>query len=124
MNATDEIGVQNDGWDTDHRYPNADVQWYADIADVEHGVNGHSGFRCLECARISGRMNSIEADSGDYWQNQQISWQEDCDNLIVAFNEEVADHFPVHTPFGKCISCPVAPQMPPKPNPPIERRRY
>lgn len=116
-----EDGGQNDIWDTDHKYPNAQVEWYSDIADMDHGINGHTGWRCLECARDGEQMNAVESDGGDYWQNKQIAWQEDCDNLIVGFNEQVADHFPDHRPFG-CVNCPVAPLMPAKPNPPIERR--
>lgn len=109
-------------WDTDHRYPNAQVEWYSDIADMDHGINGHTGHRCLECARMSGVMVAVESDSGDYWQNKQLDWQEECDRLIVGFNEKVALHFPKHSPMN-CTMCPKAPPMPERPNPPVERHR-
>jgi len=113
----------NNAWDTDHRYPNAQVEWFDYIADLDHGVNGHTGFRCLECSRISGTsMNAVESDSGDYWQNKQLGWQEECDVLMSGFQVAVAEHFPVHKLIG-CPNCPKAPELPVRPNPPVERHR-
>lgn len=114
---------RNDVWDTDHKYPNADVEWWTLVEDVPHNINGHTGWRCLECARDSGTMNAIESDGGDYWQNKQLGWQEACDVLMAGFQVAVADHFPNHRPFG-CVTCPEAPELPVKPNPPVERRRF
>jgi len=114
-------GGQVDINDTDHKYPTAAHEAFALQSDVPHNVNGHTGFRCIECARESPVMVSIVDDGGDYWQNVQIQWQEECDKVMSAFDEAVAIHFPVHQPQN-CQTCPVKPILPEKPNPPVERR--
>lgn len=110
-----------DIYDTDHKFPNAAVEEFSHNSDVEHGMEGHKGFRCLECARISPNMIGIVSDGGDYWQNKQIAWQEECDVVFRAFDDAVAAHFPNHLPQN-CQSCPVPPALPERPNPPAERR--
>lgn len=89
--------------------------------DVEHGLPGHYGLRCLACALASGRDVSIEVDTGDYWQTKQIRWQEECDKIMVAFDKAVGEHFPQHQ-AANCQTCPVTSPLPPKPEPPWERR--
>ncbi len=116
------VEAENNVYETDHKYPNASVEWWGIVADVPHNVNGHTGWRCVECARDSPEMVGITPNGGDYWQNKQIDWQEDCDVLMAGFQVAVADHFPYHRPFG-CVTCPKAPELPAKPNPPIERKR-
>jgi len=116
-------GGQNDIYETDHKYPTPAHETFDLQADVPHNVNGHTGFRCLECARTSNNMISIVQDGGDYWQNKQISWQEECDTVMSMFDERVAEHFPEHL-AKNCEICPSKPILPTKPNPPVERRRY
>jgi len=112
-----------DSYDTDHKFPNASVEWYEKISDLPHNMNGHTGHRCIECARESENPISTESDSGDYWQNKQLAWQEECDVIMAKFDREVAIHFPAHMPMN-CTTCPMTGTLPPKPNPPIERHRY
>lgn len=98
--------------------------------DPEHGEEGHTGFRCVQCAMESGYYDVndvwvpttvlIESSSGDAWQTKQIVWQEACDVVFRKFDDDTADHFPVHEPRG-CTTCPEKPDLPPKPVKPIDR---
>lgn len=89
-------------------------------ADVAHGVVGHQGYRCYQCAHQSGITIQLAETGGDYWQNLQLAWQEECDVLQNKFDAEVAAHFPDHFPIG-CQTCPTTFEMPVKPLPPAER---
>jgi len=113
-------------------FPDATVEWYAhpSVSDVAHGLDGHIGFRCLECARVAiDGMTAVESSSQDYWQNLQLDWQEECDILQSKFDKDVTAHLPFHIPpklFGstvipQCKSCPIPAALPLKPNPPKER---
>lgn len=86
----------------------------------EHGVDGHIGWRCGICALMNPNAVVISPNSGDFWQNKQIHWQEACDIVFRAYDDAVADHFPVHMPQN-CGFCPTKPHLPPKPVPPVER---
>ena len=88
--------------------------------DVAHGVEGHIGLRCYQCAFQSGITVQLAATGGSYWQNLQLQWQEECDVVQNTFDEAVATHFPNHKPYD-CDSCPVPGKMPIKPLPPAER---
>lgn len=103
----------------DERPTTAQQDW-EDGRQVIHGEDGHTGFRCYECAQVSGVRVMIHPTSGDWWQTKQIEWQEQCDLIHTAFQEAVAAHFPDHQPFN-CDSCPEKPVMPPKPIMPVER---
>jgi len=85
-----------------------------------HGVEGHLGWRCKECAMLAAVVVFAEPLGPDHWQNKQIAWQEECDVVMVAFDASVAAHFPVHLPQN-CNTCPVKPILPPKPVAPVER---
>jgi len=102
----------------EHQAPH--IAAYNAIKDVFHGVFGHIGYRCRQCAYLSLETNSIAGDSGEYWQNKQIDWQEDCDTIMAEFDQAVMDHFPVHLPVN-CQTCPIRGELPAKPMPPIER---
>lgn len=119
----------------DERLNAQEQDWQAQGSDPEHGLPGHFGYRCFACAYDSVNTVEIHEDSGDFWQSKQIGWQEDCDVLMAGFDRQVADHFPDHLPptatvdaFGEvtytrqCRTCPVAPELPAKPDPPWERR--
>lgn len=88
--------------------------------DVAHGVDGHLGYRCYQCSQISGAMIQLADPGGDYWQNLQLLWQEQCDIVQNEFDASVATHFPDHQPYN-CKGCPVPGEMPTKPLPPAER---
>ncbi len=88
--------------------------------DPVHGDDGHRGYRCYQCAQASGVMIQLATNSGEYWQNLQLLWQEKCDELQNKFDLDVATHWPNHKPIG-CETCPVVYEMPNKPLPPAER---
>jgi len=89
--------------------------------DGAHGSDGvHSGYRCYQCAQQSGSSILLASDSGEYWQNKQLDWQEECDVIQSNFDLEVANHFPLHLAID-CKSCPKTGVMPKKPEPPAER---
>lgn len=103
------------------KYPPAEiVDWEKKSDAHNHGEIGHIGYRCGQCAQISGKTVGITKNTIDYWQTKQIEWQEECDYLQVQFDQEMSDHLPVHLPQN-CQTCPSATPMPPKPLPPIER---
>jgi len=86
-----------------------------------HGTEGHTGFRCGQCARAANTVvEAYPIHAPDLWQKKQIDWQEECDEVFRAFDDAVAAHFPNHLPMG-CVNCPVAPDLPIKPEPPYER---
>ncbi len=98
----------------------------AGFQSPDHGMEGHMGYRCGECARSSPGACLGTPDGGDYWQNQQLKWQEQCDVLQNEYDHEVSAHYKVHVPTmllaeGEVCNCPVPPDMPPKPSQPIER---
>ncbi len=88
--------------------------------DTIHGELGHIGYRCYICAQLSSVMIQAASSGGEYWQNKQLLWQEECDKLQNQFDADVAAHFPDHYPIG-CKTCPTTFEMPPKPLPPSER---
>lgn len=88
--------------------------------DVTHGVEGHIGYKCGQCAREAPVVIQLADSGGEYWQNLQLLWQEECDVLQNSFDADVAAHFPNHKPIG-CTECPTPFAMPVKPNPPSER---
>jgi len=98
--------------------PSAFEQELDEIAD--HGLDGHIGVRCYQCAQLSDIMIQLASDGGEYWQNKQLLWQEECDELQNKFDLDVATHWPNHQPIG-CTTCPVVYDMPEKPLPPSER---
>jgi len=87
---------------------------------TQHGTPGHTGWRCGECARESANTVSIYTHNSTYWIERELEWQEVCDQLQNVFDQNVADHFPVHKPSG-CTTCPKTPTMPDKPEAPFER---
>lgn len=106
---------------TQGRHPDERPTSYElELDDVNHGVDGHIGFRCYQCSQISGTTIRAADNSGEYWQNLQLDWQEKCDELQNQYDRMVAAHFPVHLPVS-CPDCPSPLQMPPKPVPPAER---
>lgn len=105
-----------------HEYPPAaDIDWAKHFGSSEHGTDDHYGFRCPECAALSKVPIQLIDRHVDYWQNVQISWQEDCDKIMAKFDEAVADHFREHT-GPQCQTCPEKSVLPPKPLPVFERR--
>lgn len=104
------------------------VDWNLLFDRFPHGENGHSGFRCGQCAS----RGSLITDHGiDHWQNKQLEWQEACDVIMAAFDVAVAEHFPYHIPAvasgpnmgtPRCDDCPEKPVLPEKPVQPFERR--
>jgi len=88
--------------------------------DTPHSTKGHIGYRCGGCALVSEIQIRIASDGGEYWQNKQLLWQEECDELQNQFDKDVASHWPEHKAIG-CEDCPKVYEMPPKPMPPFER---
>lgn len=101
----------------DERMTSYELTW---PVDHEHGHPDHEGLRCAECALMSPNACIIHPSSGDYWQDLQIKWQEQCDVIFRRFDDAVAAHFPDHQPQG-CMSCPPKPILPVKPTMPFER---
>lgn len=97
-----------------------ELDWPRAGGEPAHGLEGHTGYRCKECAMGSKNPILVESDSGDYWQTKQIRWQEEVDDLHNQFNAQIEAHFPSHQAIG-CSSCPKSPAMPAKPMPPVER---
>jgi len=89
-------------------------------SEIPHDTEGHIGYRCYQCSQESGTTIRLAANSGEYWQNVQLEWQEKCDDLQNQYDAMVAAHFPIHLPVN-CEDCPSPLQMPPKPVPPSER---
>lgn len=111
---------ENYVYDTDHKFPNASIEWFSVVSDPQHGVEGHIGFRCGECAEASENMCQVAPTSADYWQTKQIRWQELVDISLRAFDDSVAAHFPDHKAVD-CPDCPVPLALPQKPVSPTER---
>ncbi len=101
---------------TDRPYVEAD-QLYN---DPDHGMDGHIGHRCKQCAYLSGKTVAIAPAGPDHWQSLQIAWQEQCDVIFRQFDDAVAAHFPKHLP-ANCPDCPETPPLPIKPVAPVER---
>lgn len=102
-------------------YPNsAIVDWEAKVGILEHGVTGHTGYRCGACALLAPTQVGATTHSVDYYQTKQIEWQEECDEIMGAFDLAVAEHFPKHKAV-KCRTCPKPSALPEKPIPPVER---
>ncbi len=85
-----------------------------------HGADGHTGFRCGECALESPEVVKAVPSSADYWQDKQIAWQEQIDILMREFDVDMSDHLPNHLPVN-CTTCPRPKALPTKPLPPQER---
>lgn len=126
--------ITRDAIPLDERLTAQEQDWAIQGGEA-HGLPGHTGHRCYACAYDSEQTVEIHEDSGDYWQSKQIAWQEDCDVVMVEFDKAVATHFPDHLPpvavtdargqvtwDRQCLTCPVVPVMPDKPEPPFERR--
>lgn len=83
---------------------------------IEHGLMGHTGFRCARCAAES--LNPIKVFSmdsrEDRYQNALIKWGEACDAIQNDFDQRSADHWPDHQPVN-CDACPKTNPMPIKP---------
>lgn len=113
--------VQNNEWGTKNGYPEPEiVDWEAKSDQHFHGEDGHTGYRCGQCAREAVEQVASTDYSVDYWQTKQIQWQEDCDVIMADFDRRVAQHFPKHKAV-KCKTCPKTSPLPEQPNPPIER---
>lgn len=101
--------------------------WSLFAESTPHGIEGHTGWRCRQCAMESQTVSLIASDTGEYWQNMQLAWQEECDRLQNEYDDANAKHLlEDHVPKilrGKdeTCNCPVPAQMPIKPNPPAER---
>lgn len=109
-------------WHKDDRKTAYEIDRAAGNSHIQHGTEGHTGFRCKECADLSGVTHSIyDFPNDDLWQQKQIDWQEQCDAMFRAFDDSVAAHFPTHT-GPQCQSCPQTPPMPAKPVRPYERQ--
>jgi len=84
---------------------------------TQHGQDGHTGFRCAQCAAESEvpiMMYSIESRD-ERRQNALLDWQEECDARQIMFDEAVAEHFPKHQSNNPTCNCPKALEMPPRP---------
>lgn len=92
----------------------------AKTADVPHGVPGHIGFKCGQCARLAQSCVRGLPTDHDYWQDKQIRWQEEVDTKLREFDDSVAAHFPDHKAVD-CPDCPSTAALPVKPTPPQER---
>lgn len=94
-------------------------QWQADEL---HGVPGHHGYLCRQCAFLSEITVQAAPTGADHWQNLQIAWQEDCDIVFRQHDVDTWQHMSsgTHQPVN-CLLCPVPPVMPVKPEPPYER---
>lgn len=106
-------------YDTD--YPSAAIaDWDAKGGQYEHGVDGHTGYKCGACALLSVVRVAATSHSVDYYQTKQLEWQEECDVIMGQFDLDVAAHFPLHKAVN-CQECPVTGILPTKPVPPVER---
>lgn len=101
-----------------------DKTWYLhDIdriltgSDIPHGVDGHTGFRCIECAFEGDDPHPIYTPEQmvDTFQNSRLSWNEDCDSLREGHMIECA------VPLDLCKKGHWP--MPPRPTLPVERIR-
>lgn len=97
------------------------IDWEKKSDQHNHGEEGHIGYRCAQCAYLSGAMVSMNEHGIDHWQDKQIAWQEECDKRMSAFDVAVAEHFPVHRERDPLCECPQRPNLPEKPAPPFER---
>jgi len=84
---------------------------------TQHGQEGHTGFRCSQCAAESLNpilMYSYESRD-ERRQNALLDWQEQCDALQNDFDIAVADHFPKHDGHNPNCDCPRPLMMPARP---------
>lgn len=111
----------NRGWHPDDKRTSHEIDREKGNNQVQHGVEGHTGWKCGQCAHESETPSVIyPRDADDIWQDKQLFWQEQCDVIFRDFDTAVAEHFPDHLPQN-CTTCPVKPTMPPKPVRPYER---
>lgn len=68
-----------------------DGTWYIDDieriktgSDIPHGVDGHTGFRCLPCAYDGIDPHPVydPASSHDRFQDDLLEWNEECDSMV------------------------------------------
>lgn len=77
---------------------------------TEHGEEGHTGWKCIECA-FEGQnvVSAFPPHDDDHWQDVQLKWQEECDKLHSAKINHLPDHVPnnphsdCHPSVGYCI---------------------
>lgn len=106
-------------------------------AGLQHGEEGHTGYKCSQCATESGVRVAVYHDSSGHYLQKQIGWQEETDKVMQAFDAQVAAHFPNHLPptpeigIGgvtkwnhSCQTCPKTPTLPQKPLDPYERLKF
>jgi len=107
-------------------YDNHDGKTGRPTLDYLDRIRRPAGYRSSVSAADSVSQCKIQPTTVDYWQDKQLAWQEDCDVVMVQFDRDVADHFPVHQPMDMktgqvCPTCPQRPILPLKPHPPVER---
>ncbi len=110
---------------TDHttEYPDpAEDEWKKKSENAPHGVEGHIGYRCGQCASASPTGVRVTDHGIDYWQNKQLQWQEECDSQMHGYNmaKSLHEEGPTHLPIN-CVGCPQPTPLPSKPVPPFER---
>lgn len=67
-----------------------------------HGEEGHTGWKCIECAMEAKLVvSAFPPHDDDHWQDVQLIWQEECDKLHSA----KINHLPDHTPNDRHTAC-------------------
>lgn len=69
-----------------------------------HGEDGHTGWKCPECAmEAKVVVSAFPLHDDDGWQNILLDWQEECDKLHSA----KINHLPEHQPTNISSTCSV-----------------
>ncbi len=91
--------------------------------NIQHGVEGHTGYKCALCAAESHNpMHAYAFDSrADRHQNALIKWGEECDGIQTQFQKDSEAHWTEHQPNNPKCDCPKIQPMPPKPELDLER---
>lgn len=67
-----------------------------------HGEPGHTGWKCAQCAMMATVVvSAFPAHDDDSWQNELLTWQEECDQMHSA----KIDHLPFHLPNNQNSEC-------------------
>ena len=85
---------------------------------IQHGDEGHTGWRCAMCAPKAHRL--YPKDSAGHWAAMQLAWQEECDRIQNGVDQRLLAHARARHQ-GPCECDLDEPVMPPKPVAPYER---